>query len=424
MTWLDRVRPTIEMISPSGQGFSAYWIQNSRSKSKELGIFKFPKVKGALVQDLEIDGATYPLTIYFEGQDHDQEAESFWTACDEAGTWKIMHPVKGILTLQLMSVSENIDPVISGNITVFDSEWIEPMNEKTVMSDSQLKQTLESLSNDARDDVSDQFCNNIDVSIASERSMVRNMIERLKTVTASTLSGLNSADNYIGAKISSIREALSDAVSEPVYDIFLISGLVQNLIQLPAWATTTALSSKTAKYLNLASSLFDLAPDSTLNTANLNKAYCQELFLSHVIIANAKAISLQSGEIKTIPDAMARASALSILFTDIIEVLDDNQALYKYEDIDYQYFSQTESYSSLYTLVANTIAYLIRSAYSLKKEKRFTLQIPRAPIEITITEYGGLGTNDELFDQFISSNALEGNEIMLLPAGHEVVVYV
>ena len=43
---------------------------------------------------------------------------------------------------------------------------------------------------------------------------------------------------------------------------------------------------------------------------------------------------------------------------------------------------------------------------------------------ITIDEYGELGDNDINYDLFISSNNLKGNDILLLEAGREVVVYV
>ncbi len=56
--------------------------------------------------------------------------------------------------------------------------------------------------------------------------------------------------------------------------------------------------------------------------------------------------------------------------------------------------------------------------------KRFTLSRPRAPIEITISEYGELGPEDSYLDLFIASNHLRSDEVILLPAGREVVVYV
>lgn len=69
------------------------------------------------------------------------------------------------------------------------------------------------------------------------------------------------------------------------------------------------------------------------------------------------------------------------------------------------------------------MAYLLRSVFDLSVEKRFKLEKRRAPIEITISEYGSLGDDDSNFQLFIDSNGLKGNDILILPEGREVVVY-
>lgn len=92
-------------------------------------------------------------------------------------------------------------------------------------------------------------------------------------------------------------------------------------------------------------------------------------------------------------------------------------------DIDKQFYSLSNSYTNLNNTFSLTMQYLISQFFNLKTEKRFTIKKPRSPIEITCTEYGGLGDNDENYDLFISSNQLQGDEILLLQTGKEVVIY-
>jgi hypothetical protein len=40
-----------------------------------------------------------------------------------------------------------------------------------------------------------------------------------------------------------------------------------------------------------------------------------------------------------------------------------------------------------------------------------------------VTEYGSLGDADANYDLFVRSNNLSGNDILLIPAGREVVIY-
>ena len=47
----------------------------------------------------------------------------------------------------------------------------------------------------------------------------------------------------------------------------------------------------------------------------------------------------------------------------------------------------------------------------------------RAPIAIAIDYYGPKGWDDSFLDLFIASNGLYGDQINLLPAGFEVVIY-
>lgn len=422
MTWADRISQTIEFTSPTGKAFSAYWIANPRSKEKELGIFKLPKVKGVVVQDLEIAGSIYPLTIYFEGEDHDRDANKFWKACDEAGAWSVNHPTKGSLTLQLMGITEHIDPVTSGNITAFETEWIEPINKKTVMSSAQLQRKLKTLSENANDATQDQFGKNVIVGVASGRSIIRSMVDKVRGIVSDTLSGLDTYDGYLGRRMGSIIRAISHSLADATLDVDVISGQTRNLIQLPSMADAT-LSTKLSKYSRLISSVKVLKPETTMLESK-NKALCQELFMSLAIVGMCKSVAAtHPNDVKTSIEAIDKAEFISKAFVETVTVLDGNQDLFKEKVIDFQYFSQTESFSSIYTLVETSVAYLVSSAFSLKKEKRFTLQKPRAPIEIVISEYGNLGSNDELLDQFISNNALYGDEILILPAGREVLVY-
>jgi hypothetical protein len=74
--------------------------------------------------------------------------------------------------------------------------------------------------------------------------------------------------------------------------------------------------------------------------------------------------------------------------------------------------------------MSQALKLLTLTSFDLKTEKRFTLEKERSPVEITITEYGEFGENDENLELFINSNNLKADEIYLLPAGKEIVVYV
>ena len=85
---------------------------------KKLGIFQFPKVKGAKIQDLDVGAVAYPLTIFFEGPDNDIEAEKFFIACSEKGLWNINHPVKAFMSTRVITIAPGKNPAHAAQLMV------------------------------------------------------------------------------------------------------------------------------------------------------------------------------------------------------------------------------------------------------------------------------------------------------------------
>ena len=138
MSWKDRVRPEIKFTSPDGNIFTALWRKNRQPVEKKLGIFNYPKLNGSIVQDLGINGNRYPLTFYFTGLDHDRTTELFVKAFEESGTWQVVHPIRGNLILQPVSINPDYNPVENGTYSLIDTEWIEPIIDEIIKSTSEL----------------------------------------------------------------------------------------------------------------------------------------------------------------------------------------------------------------------------------------------------------------------------------------------
>ena len=420
MTWRDRLRQTITLTSPEGNVFEALWQGNSRSMDKKLGLFEFPKVRGTKVQDLDIGSARYPLTIFFAGENNDQESDRFFKACRERGVWNIIHPVRGALDLQLISVAENIQPVESGNVTQFDTEWIEPLKDSVVPSLFQQRSTIDSQIDEINSTASDQVESNVLQRTAAQIAAFESTVNAVVAAVEKFLAPVYELQSEINSQVLSIKRGITSLLSAPVFDIASIAGQVQALVQLPALAIADV-NSRVDAYGNFISAALDFSPDSA-ETKDRNIVAVQELALTSGL-ASISFIS-STGELDSRLQAIELINSNTELFKNITDTLDATQELFKDEIIDGQYFSQSESYSGAVLMVSQTIAYLLRSAFDLSIEKRFILEKMRAPIEITISEYGDLGEDDLNFALFIESNSLKGNEILILPEGREVLVYV
>ena len=81
VNWEQRVKPSLDLISPNGISFTTKWAGSPRSLDKKVGIFSIPGVKGDVVQDLECHSDRYTFEFYFDGKDNDKQADLFFTCC-------------------------------------------------------------------------------------------------------------------------------------------------------------------------------------------------------------------------------------------------------------------------------------------------------------------------------------------------------
>ena len=420
MSWLDRVQGTIELTSPDGEVFSAKWVGNTRSVEKKVGIFTYPKFDGAVGQDLGLAGTRYPLSLHFDGSDNDLESSRFFDAFSARGTWQIQHPTKGMLTLQPLSVAENIEPVDSGSITVFNTQWLQLVSPASVLSTAQLAAYIRSQSRNVDDVSLSQMTEAAEQRSVEEVNAIKNTTETTLATYDKTIASLLETSGELAAEAAGIRRGIADTLSTTPLDLTVLGGQIQAVMRTPSKVTGDILQTLKpfADFIDQVSVL----PDEEADQNYLNILAIREIFLTSA--NSSMALVGAAGILDTRAQALEAAELLALQFQTVTNSLDGAQVQFKDLRVDQQYFSQSLSFVESAQITAGATRYLLEASFNLAVEKRFTLDRERAPIEITITEYGELGNEDSNFDLFISSNELKGNGILLLPAGREVVVYV
>lgn len=413
MSWLDRVRGEIDLISPDGKAFKAKWVGDTRSIEKNLGIFDYPKVNGQVVQDLGVGSTVYPLTLYFDGDDNDIESSRFFGALSAKGKWVVFHPTKGRLSLQLISAKESIEPVVSGSVTVIKTEWVTSINE--TKSAQQLSAAIKVQNEIVAAASLDQF-----TSIAKQESV--SDISAIKSAANLSLSLMDSAFSALEGfeqASSSIRRGISDSLNMSPIDLTVLGGQIQSIMSLPAKISGDVLSAiRPVKYF--IDKMIAL-PDNVADQTYLNVVAIRELFLTS---ANSSiAVSSTIGSVSTRSESVEVSLTASNEFKEITDFLDSDQELFSNNIIEKQYFSQSSSFIESTILTAMAIRYLNKQSFDLAVEKVIVLDRERSPIEIAISEYG----DDDIersIELFIRSNKITGNDIIVIPAGREVSIYV
>jgi len=420
MAWNDRLRKSILLTSPEGNEFEALWRGNNRSNEKQIGLFKIPGVRGVRVQDLEVQAYSYPLTLYFDGPDNDIESERFSKALEETGPWSIVHPVKGTKSLQLLNWSEQVQPVESGNLTVFNTEWLEPLQENNVITLTELRSIISNQSILVSDVAATQLNNNIRQDAAAEVAAVRSSVNDSIMAVDIYLKPIYEQNSDINSEIINIKRGITDTLAVLPLDIISLASQLQNLIILPSMAITD-ITQRMNGYTSALNELFAHGP-LNYNTEDINTVSIQEA--SETAMLQAMAFILSTGILSTRNEAINYMDILSSNFRAVIDNLDSSQELFEDRPIDLQYYSQSESFNETYLMIAQTLTYLLRTSFDIAIEKRFILEIGKSTIRITVEQYGSLGEDDSNLQLFIDSNELIGNELLYLPAGREVVIYV
>jgi hypothetical protein len=420
MSWENEVKDEIVLKSPDGIEFSAKWRKDPRVTEKKLGIFSIPKFDGDIVQDMGIKSTIYPLTIYFDGMFHHFFSNLFQQALKQRGQWEVVHPVEGALILQPIKFTENID-TIDENVTEFQTEWIEPANVERLVSPDELASSI----------------------LSTALVLIEDAATLLRQVRADAYALINATTtiiNKIGGAMDSIIEELT-ATKAALYDNYqdakaaFNSALVNygigddpdeiaeaqtDMMLIPTEASSD-FSTRYSYYERLSETILEFVPE-TITKEDYNTIVGLEFGATLTLLAVAEITA--TSEFNSRSEIISAIENLTSILNNTINAIEEIQDNFSGLRIDQQYYSGIQTYTTLINIYTLCFKFLIQQFFNLKVEKRITLKNARSPLEITVTEYGSLGIDDENYDLFLNSNELTANEILLLPKGKEVVVYV
>ena len=419
MTFKDRLQPSIALVSPTGGSFVAKWAGNDRSLEKRLAVFKTPEIPGVTVQDLDVEGVVYPLTIFFDGPDNDLNSDLFFKTCEEKGTWQVTHPVHGEKTLQLVSVSEAVQPVSSGNLTEFTTEWLEVTLPGGEISAPQLSQQILQIQQDLNASGADDFNETVLLDTADQATALEGSIDNTVSGFDQTLSAITSNVAAVQSTVDSIIRDIENTVFGPVTDLLSLAGQVQTLVSTPSLIITD-LETMFDTFLAFADSILTGIDDPT--PGEVNNAAAQDLTLTGA--TGAIGVSVTRAPLTSRKSVLDGIAGLTLIYNRINAGLTANQEVYAGQPLDLAYVAQVRSFSDALRMEALTLSFLLRSAFDLAVEKTITLNRAENPVMFAMDVYGGPGDNDSNIDLFFESNNLTGNETILMPAGKKVVVYV
>lgn len=417
--WSERLSEAIFLTTPDGSlEFEASWRGNAITTSNKVGIHEFWGIAGARVQDGKAGPDQYELTISFSGENNDREAKAFSDALKEQdGNWTIDHPQKGPVFLTRIDSKENVQPITSGNITVFETNWIEPLpeSEEESLAQQQLKAQFQaSLAFDAG------ALAFLDV-VSDTASKVQSMISTVGAAITTVKKTLSLVENFaiLDPQILAIEVAINNTLAGPIIDTTALAGQLQQYVRIFGFGQTSA-TDAIEMYSNFADEVVKNVPTQA-NDEGLAKMSVTEL-MAGAAVASASEMALIGG-VTSRSQLLTTLDKLTTMQENVTNALDNVSEIYADSFINKRYYSQLETYKTSFMSVSQSSQFLLLSLFGLPSERRIILKKDTFILQVAKNEYGSIGEGLANVDLLIASNGLMDNEIYMLPEGKEVLIY-
>lgn len=429
MMYHARTLPVIMLTSPLGTFLEAKWADDERGFDKSVQRDKYPLIHGETGIDFGGGADAYDITLIFDGPDCDTTSSRFFECAKEIGTWWVVHPVHGMIELQLLSLRQRVTPVSSGGRFEVETHWIEPLDPLTMMTMRQLTGAIDaqlaavsaaSASAFAGAPISGFGSIGAAVGVVNAASAIANKVAAEMYYAGTVAASVAIAKEQTGASADELATATLAAMSNPAdFDPTTIATATHAMMQ--GQALTGADPQTAIRLMGSAVEQFAEMVPTTITSSDLNRACSVEMTLEAALGAACLATTISG--LQTRAQAIDAARSLVAMLDDVTTTIDEMLDLFA-DNLrpERRYYGQTETYEKLRDLVASCVAYLIQQSFDLRVEKRVILDRDKTPIQICVEEYGVRA--EDYLDQFIDWNSLEGDEVMLVSRGDEVVVYV
>jgi len=417
----QKIRPDIKLKSPFGTNFTALWFGDRRSLNRRVMLISYVGINGQVADDYGADGVRYPIDIRFEGPDFETKVDEFFKACNEPGKWEVIHPTKGFLGLQLLSVTENIQPVKDANGVNLSLSFVEYIDPKKMLTAAQLKQLFGVKTNEFNLKQASKI-SNMSLKKFSDRKTFLDYAESISDKIDKFLKPIASVNKKISQTIQEIQQGIQTLIFAGAIKPLSLISMIQQTAQMPMLAirdikTRLQLVKALARdIMNNGDNPIDIISGKTLQI----KAVLDETVLSSMLL-NMGTISLTS-TLQTKDEAVNLIEETSSLQDDVNEYLDNIQLQLGDEPIEDQYLNLEDVNNDLQYLIDLVSSYLLTSSLDLQVARFITLPEDTTVFSV-VSQYYPEGDFETNLNKFIKDNNIQGDEFFILPAQKTVVIY-
>lgn len=395
-----------DIIFTSAQSQSVFLAQNLEwNLSFEHAANRFAVLQGDgdYYQDLGNNSLAGDLYFIFTPNSADEEA--FFNAIRESGVATVTQPDRNEpLNIQPLNVEKKLGLVEDVNRVLYTISFVVSRRPEDVTSTQALYNSLENQNN----------ATVLSAGTALDGSQDVSTLTAAARQVANFTNALNSASRNLGVAVTELESSIDDIVGNPVKALIAF----KQLIQQPG-IIYDRLTSKLNGYAELIIDLLDIQPYAGQNeTQKANDLFFAESMTSTVLATMTQ--SSTEGSYDTKEQVLAAAEILVDTYAINRDTLDTYQ-----ENGFYQQTGQVQQSTS--RLVNNTAAFLFAISFNLKTEFTYTVDSPVTIYDIMAEFYADkLQEQGEIaiMDYIVKTNNFREDELIEVPTGRKVLVYV
>lgn len=427
MGWEDRIVEAA-YTSPSGDRIVFAYENLKTSTKRRTTAFEYPGVDGAYLQDNGNGARRFPLTCYFDGEDHDATAASFEAALLEAGVGRLDHPFYGSFdVVPFGDITRRDDLKTAANQSVIRVTFWQTLGAVYPSGEVDPRAQVEAALIEYGTAAGEQFEDDSDLTTTVAR-------ENVATRFASTTNVVNGALRDVAAFDADTNDAFGLAVDSLIgsIDELILTPLtlVQKTIDmttLPARASgeiAKRLASYGALLADIVTSPPSLPGEAFASGVVLpgrrrtvaNDFHSQSVFAAASVAGGV--VAVLSHTFSTRGEALSAAGVVLDQTATLTAWIDDSFSAL--ETADPLIIDVGRMYAAIQDAAALAAGFLVEISFTLLPERRIVLDRPRTIIDVAAEVYGAV---DSRLDFLIESNDLSGSEILELPRGKVIVFY-
>ena len=418
MGWEDRIKEA-SYTGPSGKKFVFDWEKTEESFDHKASVFRFPDKDGAEIQSLGAGEHRFPLTTFVSGDDYDIRAQEFMDILEEKGNGVLITPLYGTKIVQPTNIKRNDDVVDEGNQATISVLFLESKKILVKETKEDVEKKIKKSQDDFNIETPEEFeaqkrTDSPQDSANSEARFTQN-ISTIDTILG-PIAALNEEVNSFFKAISlSLNNNLTDLIGKPL----TLASQTLSLIKTPA-RIIQSLALRIQGYADLATQLRNRATITNITNDARNTLLETRFMLSSCVAGMAETVLLE--DFKTKSEALIISQQLQDFHALNRDFIEGEESKFQSSPLELLLYGDSEEAKNLTFIVETTSNQLTVTSFDLQQERTIKLDRDRNIIDLTFELFGN--SDNSTLDDFILTNNLRNNELILINKGRELVYYV